>query len=71
MKTVMLVTVMVLLAGCWPKPVGGDRDRHGCLGSGGYQWCPSIQQCVRSWELAEERGLENAREAVDRFCVGE
>ena len=22
------------------KPIGGERDEHGCLGPAGYQWCP-------------------------------
>ncbi|MEE3320302.1 MAG: serine protease [Pseudomonadota bacterium] len=70
MKAVVMVA-MLLLAGCGPKPVGADRDRHGCLGSAGYQWCPTIQECVRSWELAEERGLANTPEAVEAFCAGE
>ncbi len=32
------------------KPIGGERDEHGCLGPAGYQWCPSKQKCVRMWE---------------------
>jgi hypothetical protein len=30
--------------------VGGDRDAHGCLGSGGYQWCEAKSKCLRIWE---------------------
>ncbi len=30
--------------------VGGDRDAHGCIGSAGYTWCSSLNQCIRSWE---------------------
>ncbi|MZR63369.1 serine protease [Alcanivorax sp. DP30] len=68
MRVILMMVVAVLMAGC--NPVGGDRDQFGCLGSGGYQWCPALQECVRSWELAEERGLEQTQEAVDRFCAG-
>lgn len=37
-----------LLAGCsfFDRP-GGDRDEHGCLGSGGYRWCAATEQCER------------------------
>lgn len=30
--------------------VGGNRDRHGCLLTAGYVWCPGASQCVRLWE---------------------
>ena len=30
--------------------VGGDRDEHGCIGSAGYSWCESKQECLRPWE---------------------
>ncbi len=30
--------------------VGGDRDSHGCIGSAGYVWSASANNCVRSWE---------------------
>lgn len=68
---VMILVAMLLLVGCGPKPVGADRDRHGCLGSGGYEWCPGTQECVRSWELAEAHGYEDAEEAFDAVCLGE
>lgn len=42
--------------------VGSDRDVHGCLGSGGYQWCPKENRCVRMWELAKEKGMDSAEE---------
>ncbi|CAB9519674.1 expressed unknown protein [Seminavis robusta] len=29
---------------------GSDRDEHGCVGSAGYTWCPSLAQCIRSRE---------------------
>ncbi len=71
MRILLMMMVALLMAGCWPKPVGADRDRHGCLGSGGYQWCPGTQECVRSWELAEAHGYEDAEEAFDAVCLGE
>jgi len=30
--------------------VGGDRDKHGCIGSAGYSWCESKKKCLRIWE---------------------
>jgi hypothetical protein len=32
------------------KPIGGDKDSHGCLISGGYTWCATLNKCVRKWE---------------------
>jgi hypothetical protein len=31
--------------------VGADRDAHGCIGSAGYTWSETLQQCVRPWEV--------------------
>ena len=50
------------------KPVGADRDEHGCIASAGYQWCERLKQCVRPWELAAEKGFENTAEAFQAFC---
>ena len=33
--------------------VGSDRDDHGCLTSGGYQWSNALHDCVRVWEVGE------------------
>jgi hypothetical protein len=33
-----------------PLLLGGDRDEHGCVASGGYQWCASSGTCMRPWE---------------------
>jgi hypothetical protein len=38
--------------------VGGDKDVHGCIPSAGYQWCGKENKCVRSWELAKEKGMD-------------
>ncbi len=34
----------------WGPLVGGDKDKHGCIGSAGYKWCESTEKCFRSWE---------------------
>jgi len=37
------------------KPTCGDLlgcgtvDEHGCVGDGGYTWCPELEQCVQDW----------------------
>lgn len=51
-----------------PRPIGGDRDAHGCLPAAGYAWCAREQQCVRPWELAKERGFDNSPAAYDTWC---
>jgi hypothetical protein len=49
--------------------VGADTNEHGCIGSAGYQWCASIKQCVRPWELAKAQNLvDNSVESVAAFC---
>jgi predicted amidohydrolase YtcJ len=48
--------------------VGGDRDEHGCIASAGYQWCVKLEACIRPWELAKQRGIENTPEVTSNFC---
>jgi putative hemolysin len=46
-----LILGVIFLAGCVKQPVlGGDRDKHGCIGSAGYSWCEAKQKCLRTWE---------------------
>ncbi len=52
-----------------PRPIGGDRDAHGCLPAAGYAWCEREKQCVRPWELAKEAGFENTAEGFARHCA--
>ena len=33
------------------KPIGGQRDEHGCLGPAGYSYNETLKVCVREWEL--------------------
>ncbi len=55
-KTILLIVVLfsVAISGCTDndadKPIGGETDEHGCLGSAGYTWCDSLQKCLRTWE---------------------
>jgi len=32
------------------KPIGGEKDEHGCLIAAGYSWCEAKQKCLRAWE---------------------
>lgn len=50
------------------RPVGADRDAHGCIGSAGYRWCEKEKACVRPWELAEQRDFDNTPEAFSGYC---
>jgi hypothetical protein len=55
-----------------PNPVGADKDEHGCIGSAGYQWCTSLQQCIRPWELAKMKNLaDDSKETIDSVCDAE
>ena len=29
--------------------IGSMKDEHGCVTDGGYQWCESLNECVRPW----------------------
>ena len=33
-----------------PQPIGANQDEGGCCLSCGYNWCPSLNNCVRTWE---------------------
>lgn len=52
-----------------PRPIGGDRDAHGCLAPAGYTWCARERACVRPWELAKQAGFDNTAEAFAAHCA--
>jgi len=46
-----LILITIFVIGCnKEKPIGGERDEHGCLPTAGYTWCESKQKCLRTWE---------------------
>jgi len=54
--------------------LGGDRDKHGCIGSAGYSWCLAKQKCLRTWEenctspaTAERKYIGNGTEICSRI----
>lgn len=51
-----------------PRPIGGDRDAHGCLAPAGYTWCARERTCVRPWELAKQAHFENTAEGFAMYC---
>ncbi len=46
----ILILILVFALGCTEKPIGGERDEHGCLPTAGYTWCEAKQKCLREWE---------------------
>lgn len=70
----ILCCVILLVAGCGEKTskkiVGGDKDKFGCIYSAGYQWCANENRCVRPWEIAQEKALENTKEVFNDLCNG-
>ena len=55
MKQILLIGALLGLFACAAPEkrtlVGADRDAHGCIGSAGYSWSETLQQCVRPWEV--------------------
>ena len=54
--TLFALFLFLLLNACnGQKPdgtptVGGDKDKHGCIGSAGYQWSELRGECIRLFE---------------------
>jgi len=73
MKYLILVMIisLFLIIGCnTEKPIGGERDEHGCLPTAGYTWCESKQKCLRTWEEECPNGEEVVGECVsDDDCI--
>ena len=46
--------------------LGGDRDRHGCIGSAGYTWSVLRRECVQVFEVGQRLNPteQNPNEAV-------
>ena len=50
LKTVFTIIASYLSFGDSQPLIGSQRDSHGCSLDGGYQWCESLNRCVRPWE---------------------
>ena len=76
MKRALILIIFVIalfLTVCAKKPeakrlVGADKDIHGCIGSAGYLWCTKENLCVRPWELAKDKNIENNEESLNKYC---
>jgi len=64
--TFMILIILVIgLSGCTTeKPIGGERDEHGCLGPAGYTWNQDVEACLRDWE-SNENQKQAGKTAVD------
>ncbi len=57
-----------------PRPVGSDRDSHGCAPSTGFLWCAKTNSCQRPWILAKKEGfigaagINETRKAFEVYC---
>ncbi len=40
--------------GAPPRPVGGNKDAHGCYSSAGYTWSQLRRECVQVWNIGEK-----------------
>merc|ERR1712238_391161 len=53
--------------------VGNDRYEHGCIGSAGYSWCASLQECLRPFETTcppvHDNNNHNCPTAGESYCA--
>ncbi|GMH76382.1 hypothetical protein TrST_g6565 [Triparma strigata] len=55
-----------------PSIVGGDEDDRGCIGSAGYTWCESLNECVRLFKTeCPVTLLETPAETSEALIVAE
>jgi hypothetical protein len=61
------LALTLMMRGCMnqPEAIGGERDKHGCLGPAGYSYSEDIGACVRTWEIEDEGMARAAKTAVD------
>jgi len=50
------------------RTIGGASDTHGCIAGAGYSWCETEGKCVRPWELAAAKQIENTPSAFQSYC---
>ena len=68
LKIVKAITVLVFVQSCSDTMLGSARDSNGCISSAGYSWCQSMAECIRPWELAEEKKFGNTPKDLKNFC---
>ena len=47
---IQTLTIFTILDAQYIGLPGSQKDGHGCVLDGGYQWCESTQNCQRQWE---------------------
>lgn len=40
---------LLLLLNVFSQMVGTQHDENGCSLDGGYQWCDTLNECIRPW----------------------
>jgi hypothetical protein len=76
-KTLLISIIVLVLLGLGAyflfqtesQPIGGDRDKEGCLVAGGYSFDEEVGACTRSFELTPDI-REAARIAVESVGRG-
>lgn len=62
---ILSILLIIFTAGCTVEtPIGGERDKHGCLGAAGYTYDENIEACIRNWELNETQ-VKAAKIAIE------
>ena len=68
----LVITLGSLLGGCdIYKRSGGQRDSYGCLGSGGYSWCPATERCERSCDDSDQSDASKSQKFDGNASVWE
>jgi hypothetical protein len=49
MRNMLIGTLQMLTLSNSQPLIGSVHDEHGCVTDGGYQWCDSLNECVRPW----------------------
>ena len=55
---ILMSSFAFTIANVMPQLQGSQHDAHNCVLDGGYQWCESLNKCVRQWETNCE-SIEN------------
>jgi len=63
---ILIIITLILISNPKEQTVGGERDKHGCLGAAGYSWNETEQECVREWLSEDSRfQVTNFQQCLD------
>jgi hypothetical protein len=68
LKTVFTIIASYLSFGESQLLIGSQRDSRGCSLDGGYQWCESLNRCLRPWETPCALAPVSATSSVPSDC---